>query len=312
MNAADSDAQAALDRYLAAVTAALADLPADVRDELVEDLPAHFAEVLQEDDGTLEERLGPPAAYAAELRAAAGLDAGTGPRRGGERVSQLAERAVGWVRIADERVGSWLGYRRASEFVRLLEPGWFVLRGFAVAILLLRYGPLHEEHLRDPFGWAVMLVMIVLSVRFGPIRRRLARLPRLVGWIATGATALVSLLVLLTLVSLVRPVEFGSPSYVVDERSQITDVYPYDSNGQPLHDVTLYDQNGNPLQFGDFWRCVDPNTMPTGPIVPKYPLCHGPRFGPLSTPQPTPTPSASASAEPTPTPSPTGSPSPSR
>ena len=50
MNAVDSDAQAALDRYLAGVTAALADLPADVRDELVEDLPAHFAEILQEQD----------------------------------------------------------------------------------------------------------------------------------------------------------------------------------------------------------------------------------------------------------------------
>jgi len=312
MNAVDSDAQAALDRYLAGVTAALADLPADVRDELVEDLPAHFAEILQEHDGTLEERLGPPATYAAELRTAAGLDAVTGSRRDADRVGAAAQRAAGWARIADERIGSWLGYRRASEFVRLLEPGWLVVRGFAVAVLLLRYGPLHEEHLRDPFGWAVIFAMIVLSVRFGPIRRRLARLPRPAGWIATGVTALVSVLVLTTLVSLVRPVEFGSPSYVVDERSQITDVYPYDSNGQPLHDVTLYDQNGNPLQFGDFWRCVDTNNMTGGPVVPKYPLCHGPRFGPSSPPPPGPAQNLTPSPTPTPTQAATPSPTPSR
>ena len=79
MNAVDSDTQAALDRYLAGVREALADLPEDVRDELLEDLPAHFAEVLAEHDGSLDDRLGPPAAYAADLRAAAGLGADAGP-----------------------------------------------------------------------------------------------------------------------------------------------------------------------------------------------------------------------------------------
>jgi hypothetical protein len=315
MNAVDSDAQAELDRYLAGVTAALADLPPDVRDELVEDLPAHFAEVLEEHDGTLEERLGPPARYAAELRAAAGLDAVTGPRRGVDRLGAVAlHTAAGWARGADERLGSWLGYRRASEFVRLLAPGWLVVRGLAVSVLLLRSGPLGVQHVRDPLGWLVIFATVVLSVRFGSVRRRLARLPRAFGWTAAAGVAFVSLLVLVSLVSLLREVDFSAPSYVVDERSQVTDVFPYDSNGRPLHDVTLYDQDGNPLRFGEYWRCVDPNSQPTGPVVPKYPLCHGPRFGPPATAsaEPTTPPSPSPSATP-PSPSPAPpSPTPSR
>jgi uncharacterized membrane protein len=63
-----------VDYYYERVAAALADLPQEARDELLEDLPAHFAEVVAEQGGPLVDRLGPPAAYAAEQRAAAGLD----------------------------------------------------------------------------------------------------------------------------------------------------------------------------------------------------------------------------------------------
>ena len=50
-----------IDYYYERVAAALADLPQEARDELLEDLPAHFAEVLAEQGGPLVERLGPPA-----------------------------------------------------------------------------------------------------------------------------------------------------------------------------------------------------------------------------------------------------------
>src|SRR5262245_27801142 len=68
-------AESQISDYLGRVRAALADLPTDARDELIEDLPDHLAEVLAEDAGTLTERLGEPEAYAAELRAAAGMAA---------------------------------------------------------------------------------------------------------------------------------------------------------------------------------------------------------------------------------------------
>ncbi len=59
--------------YLAAVSRELADLPAAERDDLLEDLDSHLHEVIAEGEGSLEQRLGPPEQYAAELRASAGL-----------------------------------------------------------------------------------------------------------------------------------------------------------------------------------------------------------------------------------------------
>jgi uncharacterized membrane protein len=48
--------------YVDAVSAALAGLPAATRDELLEDLPEHLAEVAAEGAGTLTDRLGAPEA----------------------------------------------------------------------------------------------------------------------------------------------------------------------------------------------------------------------------------------------------------
>ena len=62
--------------YVAAVRAALAGLPEATRDELLEDLPEHLAEVAADDVGSLVDRLGPPSVYAAELLAGAGYVGG--------------------------------------------------------------------------------------------------------------------------------------------------------------------------------------------------------------------------------------------
>ena len=51
----------------------LGDLPRKQRDELLEDLQQHLAEVGAEGEGSLTDQLGPPEAYAAELRSAARL-----------------------------------------------------------------------------------------------------------------------------------------------------------------------------------------------------------------------------------------------
>lgn len=71
-------------RYAGEVRAALADLPGHEVAELGEDLDGHLADLGRESGETatyevLRARLGPPAAYAAELRRAAGLP----PRPGG-------------------------------------------------------------------------------------------------------------------------------------------------------------------------------------------------------------------------------------
>ncbi|GAA3225620.1 hypothetical protein GCM10017691_14590 [Pseudonocardia petroleophila] len=64
---------AAQQEYLAGLRAALADLPAGEVTEILDDVGAHLAELDPDDD--LVARLGPPQAYAAELRTAAGYPA---------------------------------------------------------------------------------------------------------------------------------------------------------------------------------------------------------------------------------------------
>src|ERR1700694_657493 len=56
--------------YAAAVRAALAPLPESERESLLEDLEDHLGEVASESDVPLQERLGKPEDYAAELRTA--------------------------------------------------------------------------------------------------------------------------------------------------------------------------------------------------------------------------------------------------
>src|SRR5215831_2648151 len=68
-------------RYAAAVRAALADLPAQERADLLEDLEDHLTEVASESDVPLTQRLGSPEQYAAEPRSAYGARTGELPRR---------------------------------------------------------------------------------------------------------------------------------------------------------------------------------------------------------------------------------------
>lgn len=280
-----------IDRYLSGVRVALADLPAEVRDDLVEDLPAHFAELLDEHRGALVERLGPPEAYAAELRAAAGLDAHTGARRRWAAVNDdLADRMVAAARLTNAKVGAAIGYDQATDFIRLLRPAWWVFRAYIVALILFEL-TLHDNPLFNPVGWVVLVALVLVSVRIGPITPRLPSPSRI------PAAVLVAVAVFFALAASSGQTYYQPSSDGYSDRwSQVTDVYPYDKDGNPLSDVSLYDQNGQPLQFGDAWRCAtEDQRTGTTPFVPVYPLCKGPRAG-------TPSPSPSGSASPSPSP----------
>ncbi|RGA00278.1 hypothetical protein DI270_035560, partial [Microbispora triticiradicis] len=77
--------------YADAVREALADLPPEDRETLLEDLHDHISEVAAEPGLSLEDRLGAPEAYAAELRAAyGGRPAGTATTRRGRLRSRTA------------------------------------------------------------------------------------------------------------------------------------------------------------------------------------------------------------------------------
>lgn len=120
--------------YVAAVRDALADLPPRERDELLEDLTAHLTEVAAEGDLPLWNRVGPPWEYAAELRAAVRPQAQQPSQRWLSRLAAPWRARLGeW----DTRLGRLLGYEHVTDFLRLLTPAWWVLRGYLLAVLFV-------------------------------------------------------------------------------------------------------------------------------------------------------------------------------
>src|SRR2546429_4764251 len=115
--------------YATAVRAALAALPDAERESLLEDLEDHLAEVASESDLSLEERLGKPEDYAAELRSAygAGNDvSSTGRRRPLHDLTAALLKAV----------SSDLPDGDLRAFLPELRPGWWVVRAYLVVLFL--------------------------------------------------------------------------------------------------------------------------------------------------------------------------------
>lgn len=226
-----------VDGYAARVRAALSDLPATDREALIPDLEGHLAEVAAE--GELTELLGAPEQYAAELRSSAGLP------------------PVG--RPAGRRRWAWL--RAVREFLPQLRPAWWVLRGLVSAGLvgLVLSGGLL-------LGLLLAVAAVPASVMLG---QRAARDPGL-RWADLTASVVSVLAVLLSIGLIGSTSTVGSSSGEVAPQpagrapglSEVTNLYPYSSDGTPLRDVQLYDQNGDPVELS-----ADP---PGAPIV-RYP-----------------------------------------
>jgi hypothetical protein len=112
--------------YLADVRGAMQDLDPGVRDGLLDDLPEHLAEVAAADSDPLQSRLGSPAAFAAELRAAAGLPPVSPPiaRRANESSVSSAQLAREFMVRIDRSLGRLAGYDSLRELMVALRPGW--------------------------------------------------------------------------------------------------------------------------------------------------------------------------------------------
>jgi hypothetical protein len=255
--------------YLDRVAAALADVPADDRDELLDDLRAHLAEVAAEieteDGATLESRLGTPEEYAAELRASAGFGPAVPPGR--PRRARRGPRTLARAAWARPEVGA------VVDFLPELRPAWWVLRGVAVALILAQV-----LGLRLLVGILLAVPAVVLSVRYarGAGRTRFWR----AGLVTANVVGLLALagLVLVRVGSVGLAGAYGpdqpvAPAYQVYQQDpqgggvltynmgtvdgtggSLVNIYPYDKNGRPLHDVLLYDQDGNPIALtGQTW-----------------------------------------------------------
>ena len=259
--------------FVAKVRSRLADLTEEEREELVGGLEADLAERLAEGEGDL----GDPDAYAAELRAAAGLEARprrwalrrpTGPRRPlvdhvGELLDGLRGDWERWV-AKDPRVAEgWV-------VVQALRPAWWVLRAWvAIQLLDLLMGPVEKPTLLPSLGSQLASVVLLLAAVVGSTLLGLGRLwPRAVAHHPRAARLV--LLGLNGFAVVVLPVvassfpdawsshQLANGGYYADAREDhgpglmagnryVRNVFAYDAQGNPLTGVQLYDQKGRPL-----------------------------------------------------------------
>jgi len=308
--------------YAEAVRAALADLPAADREEMLEDLDDHLMEVAAEPGMTLEDRLGSPEAYAAELRAAYGGRPARPRRRLTERTRN---RAAGLLGTAHARLMQLPPYRQAAAFAPELRPAWWVLRGYAAALLILSgIGPRRLVP-GDVAAWVFTLALVWASVWAG--RRAVPGVP---GWeraLLLGANVVAAIVVLATMIDPPvqssgsvafdggAPVPYGVQveNVAVLDGGSVYNIIPYDENGAPLHNVRLYDQDGRPITTDpeSYGRAIAVPCEGEPPMRNSYPLPLMPEGAWVDLPPGdasacvTPSPVAS----PTVTPSSTGSPS---
>lgn len=310
--------------YVARVRTALADLPPGQRDELTEDLADHLTEVAAESEGTLVERLGEPETYAAELRAAAGAAPGGG-RNLDQRVASAMAQARGRLRAIDTRLGPPLGYATASDFLQLLRPAWWVLRGYLAAMLVTVVSTGGDFGLLPRFGGELLAGLIMLisfvfaSIWIGRRSAQLTGWPRSAVQVGSAVLAIFAFAALIQAEDRMRYGDYGYDQTSVDNPyDRITDVFVYDSEGRLVENARLFDENGNPIRLG-YPNCDDALNADEKPALRTYPFCpgqapFGPRgpgvpvapAAPTSTPGSTSTSGSAGTPEPTSTPEPTG------
>ena len=328
----DTMSEARLEAYLDAVAAHLAgarQLSDHDRRELLDDLATHLAEVAAEhESGSLEDRLGPPADYARELLASAGVDTG------GEGPAGAADRLRRWMAQRADRLGA--PDRRPTASARLevatrrrlrdvserpwacallgevpgLTPAWWALRGWLLAwvLALLTSAGRQARTGLFPFvppifgsvvvGVVLTALLVLLSMREGRQNQAAGGATGARRWARRGVTA-ICLIGAVAIAGDVPAHDLGytvvpapTPACLHDAGEPITDVHPYDRDGHPLTGVHLYDQRGRPLTPCPAVLDRATRRVPGGrqaPANPAFPLA------PTVTPPPAVPPEASSS-----------------
>jgi hypothetical protein len=244
-----------IEAYLAAVRASLGDIDEDERAELLAEVEASLIESAGEIDSPIA-ALGPPEAFAAELRASAGL----GEPAPFEAPSPSAL-AAARVFVADLRRRPWVA--KLLPVARELAPIWWVARGYlAVVAAVVATGtwwsdsrPWIPDISTPRTGALVILAAIVASVAFGVLRRRRVESLLLVALVVNVAAVLAIVPALRHLTEAPSPQTVivqgaATPTVLpglVDAGRPLLNIYPYSRAGKLLHDVRLYDDLGRPI-----------------------------------------------------------------
>jgi hypothetical protein len=216
---------------------------------------------------------------------------------------------------ADVRVGPVIGYEKASDFLLLLRPAWWVLRGY-IAAMALAYliendrgdiGLLPRIAGNDLVALVLLAGCVIASILLGRRTPMLSRWPRYALWSGTAVLVLFALSTFMSADSDTRHPSYDqvNGSYDSNPYSNIGDVFVYDSQGRLVTGARLYDQDGSPIQLGNNY-CTDPTTGDSNRTrALGYPFCpQDAPFGPSPS-APAPTPSDPSAADPSLTATPT-------
>lgn len=232
------------------VRAALADLPAEEVDDLTEGLEADLAEAYAED---LQRELPDPAAYAAELRLAAGLPVRAKVKQGlFNGVSESLRDTRRDIGIAIRRNPTLAGM---ADFLVTLRPLWWVVRAWLAAWLVAAFfGREHGYGGQDGWWIIVLLAFVVISVQWGRGHWHVKGVPALI--VLGNVVAVVALLPVLAAADDWQGRDYYVEAYTGDpeqslgvtlDGDSVTNIFAYGADGKPLTNVQLFDQDGRPL-----------------------------------------------------------------
>ena len=226
--------------YLARVAEGLADLPAEDREEVVQDLEAHLAELGDEE---VEATLGTPGAFVFEFRQSAGLE-------DGDSVNRPSLMARG--RNALERWSSRLGeltHWQSFRPVWLWTRGWLLVSAWSMLYDFEGFGrfPIPSIGGSSVTGLLLVVGSTWLSLWLEAGTPQTARAIGSVVLSVSAGLALVGMLLnpLPTYAEL-----HEEPTYIdrltSPDGGTVENIYAYDMEGDPV-EVLLFDQSGRPL-----------------------------------------------------------------
>lgn len=255
------EAQAAA--FTTAVRKRLSDLPAEDLDELLDGLQGDLTERFADEAGG--EGLGEAAAYADELRQAAGLPArGEGAASKSRKKMRVTMRES-WASAGKRAAAYWdaTAVRRAiRDFVLVLRPVWWLVRGVVVAwVTILVFATLLGMGLNGSsfaalFGTLPGLLLlagfVIVSVQWG---RGVWVPKRWLVWLRR-ASSVVAVIALIPAMGMAWDRVISGPDTYVETAyatglthggTQIGNIFAYGCDGQPLEGVQLFTRDGEPL-----------------------------------------------------------------
>jgi len=244
MNTAVSNAKA---DYLERVAAGLADLPVEDREEVIQDLRAHLAELDQDNIRTI---LGTPEEFVAEFRVSAGLD---------EEPGKPSRFSIAPLRRKLEHVGQRLAELTHWSTVRpvwILTRGWLLVSTLAVlagGTAFVRF-PVPVIESSSIVGLTLVLLTTWLSLwldsRKTPVREGAS-------FVYSSAVVLLILMSMVAATGLSGSGPHAEEPFYFDrlvgaEGQPIDNIYAFDLEGNPV-EVLLFDQDGRPLLTLPTW-----------------------------------------------------------